>query len=456
MKFRFTTFAAAALALALAGCATTVPTATAERLPVPTSFGNTAMPGATAPTDWRTMVADERLRRLIELALQNNRDLRVATLNIEKARASYRVSSAAQGPALNANGSATITGTEAGTTRQYAVNLGMAAWELDLWGRLGSLKDAALASVLATEQTQRAVQASLVAEVAGAWLQLSADQQRLALTKQTLASREQSLALTERRHAAGAGTGLDVSSARAATESARGDLALLGASVAQDRNALRLLVGSEPPATLLPADTAAAEAATTLSSVAAELPSAVLLQRPDVRSAELSLQAAQANVAAARAATFPTIALTASAGTASHALTDLFSAGSGVWSFVPTLKLPIFDGGASQANLQGAQASRDIQIASYEKTVQTAFKEVADALATRQSLTERLRAQQALVQAYETSLQLATERQRLGSESPLAVLDAQRSLYTAQQGLIALQLVEQGNRLTLFKALGGA
>jgi len=301
------------------------------------------------------------------------------------------------------------------------------------------------------------VHASLVAELAQAWLTLAADQQSQQLATQTLDSRRQSLALIERRKALGAVSALDVATAQASVETARGDLAGAQAQVQQDRNALRLLVGSEPPADLLPAVDApqATTEAATLLNVPAGLPSTVLLRRPDVQSAELALQAAQANVAAARAAMFPTLTLTASAGTASTALSGLFAAGNSTWSFVPTLKLPIFDGGASRAALDSAQVSQQIKLATYEQTVQTAFREAADALAVRASLAERLDAQTRLVAAYDQTLQLTTRRYQAGADSALAVLDAQRSLYTAQQALIGLRLSEQANRLTLYKVLGG-
>lgn len=451
-----------ALALALGGCASLVPPTeplAPDAATVPTSVSGAAVAGSVINTEqplaWRSVVTEPRLVQLIELALTNNRDLRLATLNIDAARAQYRITEAQQLPTVTGSAGATKARTTAGTTQQASVSLGVAAWELDLWGRLGNLKDAALASYLATEQTQRSVQATLVSETAQAWLTLGADEQLLQLAQQTLASRQQSLQLTQKRHALGAATGLELSTAQASAEAARGEVAAARTSRNQALNALRLLVGAEPPAALLPAAGQAGDAAA-LVAVPAGLPSSVLLQRPDLRAAELGLQAAHANVAAARAALFPTLSLTASAGTASSALGQLFSAGTGVWSLAPSLSLPLFDGGTSRAAVDSAQVAQRIQLTTYEQAIQTAFREVADALDARADLGERLSAQQTLVQAYGTTLTLTTRRQQAGAESALAVLDAQRSLYTAQQSLINLQLAEQANRLVLFKVLGGA
>ncbi len=459
----------AAVSALLGGCATTVaPSHTnAAALPVPATLAASAVVGtpgtplrANAALDWRSLVSDARLAQLIELALADNRDLRVAAANVQAARAQYRINDAARLPTVSAGAISTATHSAGKTTRQLSVSLGATAWELDLWGRLASLRDAALASYLATEQTRVGVQAALVAEVAQAWLTLAADRQLEALAQQTLDSREQGLALTQRRQALGAASPLDVATAEAAVQAARGASAQVAQQLAQDLNALRLLLGAEPPATLLPGGGDQAQEgvdrATALVAVPAELPSTVLLRRPDVRAAELSLRAASADVAAARAAFFPTLSLTAAAGTASSALGGLFAAGSGAWTLIPSLALPIFDGGARQGALDYARAQQEAGLAAYDKAIQAAFREVADALAERASLGQRITAQRALVEAYATSLRLVTERRRLGAESALAVLDAQRTLWTAQQELVALQLTEQGNRLTLFKALGGA
>jgi len=446
------------LALSLGGCASLLPAAehgAPAELPVPATLAASGVTGSVASSAdlaWRQIVRDPRLSQMIELALANNRDLRLTGLNIDAARAQYRISDAQRLPTIKA--SAGSVSSQASDSPQLSVSLGLASWELDLWGRLGQLKDAALSSYLASEQTQRSVQATLISELSQAWLTLAANEQLLQLATQTLASRQQSLALTQSRKNLGALSGLDLATAQAASETARGDVASARTSRQQALNALRLLVGAEPPVALLPGSTVAE--ATALLSVPGELSSQVLLQRPDVRAAELNLQAARANVAAARAALFPTVSLTASAGTASSALSGLFGAGSGVWNFAPTFSLPIFDGGASRAALDSAQVSQKIQLTRYEQVIQTAFREVADTLAERADLAERLDAQQKLVTAYQDSLHLTSLRYRSGAETGLAMLDAQRSLYGAQQSLIRLTLTEQTNRLTLFKVLGGA
>ena len=450
-------------ALLLGGCAAldgagqTGPAA----LPVPAAVDTPGVSGAVALTPasalaWRDMIVDPALRSAVELALANNRDLRVAALNIEATRAQYGIRSAAVGPTVNAGASAT-----AGTTEAATASLGISSWELDLWGRLSSLKGAALSTFLASEQTRDSVQASLVVSVAQAWLTLDADQQKQQLADKTLQSRQRSLALIERRRSLGVASALELATAQAAVETARGDLAALQAQVGQDRNALRLLVGAGLPAQALPgertADTteAVSAAAVRLMDVPANLPSTVLLQRPDLRAAELALEAGRANVAAARAARFPTLSLTTSVGRSSSDVGSLFSAGNGVWSFMPTLSLPIFDGGASRLAEDAARVQQEVLLAQYDKAIQTAFQETADALVVRESLATRLQAQQGLQTAYAETLRLVVARQQAGVEAATAVLDAQRSLYAAQEGLIGLRLTEQVNRLILFKVLGG-
>jgi len=451
------------LAMSLSGCAGLLPAAEhdkAAELPVPASVTTEAVAGGASTAGqtlaWRPIVSDARLAQIIDLALANNRDLRIAALNIDAAREKYRITEADRLPTvkLAAGASATQTAGQTGVTRSRSVSLGVASWEIDLWGRLGQLKDAALSTFLASEQTKLSVQATLVSEVAQAWLTLGADEQLLQLATQTLESRQQTLSLTEKRKALGALSAVDLAAAQASVESARDSLASARTTRAQALNALRLLLGTEAPAELLPGTTAMNAAA--LLSVPAGLSSQVLLQRPDVRAAELSLEASKANVAAARAALFPTVSLTTSTGTSSSSLSGLFDRGNGAWTFAPSVSLPIFDGGATRSALESATISQRIQIATYEKAIQTAFQEVSDALAARADLAERLDAQQKLVNAYEKSLQLSTVRYRAGADTGLTLLEAQRSLYSAQQALISLRLSEQANRLTLFKVLGGS
>jgi outer membrane protein, multidrug efflux system len=409
--------------------------------------------------DVSTVITDPQLREVIRLALNNNRDLRIAALNIEQARATYRIQAAAQLPTLTGSASDTVkrtpaqaNGGQASLARQYGVEVGVTAWELDLFGRVRDLKDAALESYLNTEEAQRSSRLSLIAEVATAWLTLSADQAQWELAQQTLQSQQQTYERTLQSQQLGGASALTVAQARTTVESARNSVASSAAQVQQDRNALTLLVGATVPAQWLPAAMTPTPAAQ-LQLPPQGLPSTVLQRRPDVLAAEHLLKAAHANIGAARAALFPTISLTATAGTASTALSDLFKGGA--WSFIPSVSLPIFDGGSSRASLASAQAAQQIQLATYEKTVQTAFSEVADALAVRASLAERLEAQQALVDAYQQAYTLADARFRRGADSYLTVLDAQRSLFSARQTLVTLRLLDQTNRITLYKVLGG-
>ena len=441
----------------LSGCANLAPDYVRPELPVPATVDRQATSGRTTDKiDWQHVVTDERLQKTVELSLANNRNLRITVLNIEKARAQYQIADAARYPAMGAT--ATDTSTSAGgmITRKYSVGLGITSYEIDFFGRLANLKDAALQDFLATEATQHSVRTSLIAEVTNAWLTLAANQELLKLAQDTAESRSKTLDLTQRQLALGGTSRLSVVQAQASTEAARGDVAKYVSQVQQSRNALNLLAGMTVPNEDLPATTGiAGDSVLALIDVPAGLSSNVLLQRPDIVSAEHSLIGSYANIGAARAAFFPSISLTASGGTASSALSDLFGAGTRVWSFMPVLNLPIFNAGKLNASLSVAETSRDIQIATYDKTVQTAFREVADALAERNTMSERMAAQKAQVDAYAVSLKLSTERYRSGAESYLTVLDSQRSLYSAQKDLISLQLSEQGNRMTLFKVLGG-
>lgn len=456
---------AAGVLLLLAGCASAPPRAEPPALELPAArWSHAAVPAASAAAlpAWRDLVRDARLREVIALALENNRDLRVALLGVEQARATYQVQDATRRPTLQATGSssASFTPAEASSSgrdtlnRSYSVGIGISAWELDLFGRVASLRDAALQSYLNTEAAQRATRLTLIGDVATAWLTLGADRRLLALARRTLASQQDTLRLTERRQALGAASGLTLEQTRTTVETARGQVAVLESQVQRDRHALELLVGRAVPEALLPtdADTGTDEAAA-LVGLPDALASTVLQRRPDVIAAEHLLQGSRADLEAARAARFPRISLTASAGTASRQLGDLFAGGA--WSFVPSVSWPILDSGTIEAGVARAEATRDIRRATYDKTVQTAFREVADALSVRASLAERLDAQRALVQAWTRSLTLAEARFRAGADSWLTVLDAQRSLHAAQQALITLELTEQSNRITLYKVLGG-
>ena len=455
---RTTLIASSLLCLGLlAGCANLAPDYSRPALPVPTTVdGRSIATHLDSPLVWQALIGDARLQAVIEQALTNNRDLRIAALNVDKARAQYRIQDAALYPTLNATTGSTAARSNGNLSREVSAKVGVTSYELDFFGRIGNLKDAALQSFLATEESRRSVQLSLVAEVANAWLTLAADQSLLKLAQDTWDSRSKTLELTRKQQALGGASGLAVAQAQASSETARADVASYISQVAQDRNALSLLVGSTVSAELLPP---VAESVSGNTAVLVDVPeglsSEVLQRRPDVLAAEHTLQSAYADIGAARAAFFPKITLTAAAGTASSSLSSLFGAGSGAWSFAPSITLPIFDAGNLQASLAVARITRDIQLATYEKTLQTAFKEVADALAERSTLNERMAAQRALVSANSTSLRLSSERYRSGADSYLSVLDAQRSLYSAQKSLISLKLAEQSNRITLFKVLGG-
>lgn len=414
-----------------------------------------------------TWVQHPGLRQSIAQALTHNRDLRVALSNIERGRAQYGITSAAQLPtvAATAQGSRSRTAADLSSTgqpvtsNQYAAQLAVTSFELDLWGRVRNLNEAALQQFLQSEVNQLNVQITLVADVTNAWLNLAANEARLTLARDTLAGREKAYQITERMHQLGGTSGLVLAQNRVTVETARGDVAAFTAQVAKDRNALNALVGSGLNADWLPtADTlrsgpAAAPAA--LLALPAELPSTLLLARPDVRASEFNLQALSANVAAARAALFPTISLSTSIGTGSSELDKLFGSGNNTWSFVPQVRWPIFDGGSARAAVDVAQANRDIAVAQYEKAIQTAFREASDALAERAQWQARLAAQQAVVDANAQAFQLSEARFTSGVDNYLTVLDAQRSLYAAQQALIGLRQSEQANRVALWKVLGG-
>ncbi|TFW17733.1 efflux transporter outer membrane subunit [Duganella callida] len=410
---------------------------------------------------WREYFSDEKLRKVIELALANNRDLRVSALNIEKAKSQYNIDTAALLPKLSANVSQsatrtprTLSGTgDAVINRQYNGGLVMSSYELDFFGKVRNTAEAGLQSYLATEEARRTQQITLVAEVANAYLTLIADQQRLKLAQSTLASQQTSYDLSRKRFDAGVVAGTDIYDAQTTLESARNDAAIYTAQVALDQNALTLLVGSAVPPELLPAGDLAE--VTQLAAIPAGLPSDLLQSRPDVQEAERALRAANANIGVARAAFFPSISLTASGGSASATLSGLFKAGSGAWSFAPQVNLAIFDAGVNRANLDIAKAQRDISVAQYEKAIQTAFREVADALATRGTLDERLAASQALADAAQKSYTINEARYRKGADSYLNALVSQRALYAAQQSLITTRLAKSSNAVTLYKVLGG-
>lgn len=442
-------------ALLLAGCSM-IPTYERPVAPVPQAFplaADTPAQRSAADTDWRAFVQNPQLRTLIERALANNRDLRVATLNIERVRAQYQIQRANQFPTINAaaSGNRQPDG-NGGIQSSYSVGLAMSAWEIDFFGRLGALKEAALAEYLASEQARNAAQTSLIAAVTSSWLSLQANEALLAITRQALASREDSLRLTKLRFDNGATSALDLRQAESLAATARAAFAQQQRARALDANALNLLVGDSVPAELL--QVAEGDAAL-LADVPAGLPSDLLTRRADILQAEQALIAANANIGAARAAFFPRISLTASVGTASSELSGLFKDGSWGFTLSPQALLPIFDAGRNRAGLEAAEATRDIAVAQYEKAIQTAFREVADALAGRATLADQLQALREQVTAETDRLRLAELRYRSGVASFLDVLDAQRSLFAAQQAEAQTRLALQQNRVALYAALGG-
>ncbi|OPY10439.1 MAG: Outer membrane protein OprM precursor [Syntrophaceae bacterium PtaB.Bin038] len=454
------------LTVAFLGGCSLAPTYTRPEAPVPAAWPGVASgQQADRPTEaaadvaWKDFFVDEKLRQVIGLALSNNRDLRAASLNVERTQALYRIQRAELLPAVNAGGTFSkerVPGilSQSGqpkTTELYNVSVGVSAWEIDLFGRIRNLGDAALEQYFAVEQARAGAQISLVAAVAGAYLALAADRENLELARSTLETQQETYEMIRRRTEVGASSDLDLRQAQTRVEAARADIARYTGQVALDENALTLLVGSPVPRELLP---------DALSDVAEPrdftpgLPSEVLQRRPDIVAAEHQLKAAHANIGAARAAFFPRITLTTSIGTTSDQLSGLFTSGSETWSFVPRIVVPIFDA-RTWAAYDVTKVDREIALAQYEKAIQTGFREVADTLAQRATLGDQLRAQQSLVEASEVSYRLSDARYTRGIDSYLRVLDAQRSLYGAQQGLIAVRLARLANLVTLYKVLGG-
>ncbi|MDT8423124.1 MAG: efflux transporter outer membrane subunit [Desulfuromonadales bacterium] len=469
MKKRLLAIAAAAF-LGLTGCTTMAPEYARPAAPVPAQWptipanqGDTAEGSAQLVADlhWQDFFADPKLRQLIALGLENNRDLRVAALNIERSRAQYQIRRAALFPRLAGvvAGSgqgipADLSSTGNATTiHQYSVGLGVSSYELDLFGRIRSLKDQALKQYFATEQVRRSVQISLIGELANNYLALAADRERLALAQKTLANQQEGYRLINSRVAAGVSSVIDLNRARTSVEAARVDIARYTNLVARDENTLAALLGTPVPVDLLPA--ALTDGFYAVNELSPRLTSAVLLRRPDILQAENLLKAANANIGAARAAFFPRITLVGSFGTGSNELAGLFQAGSRAWSFAPQITVPIFTGGSNQANLEVAKIDREIAVARYEQAIQQAFREVADALAQKGTIDAQLAAQQALTDATAESFRLSQARYDNGADSYLAVLDSQRTLYAAQQGMITTRQTRLNNLATLYKVLGG-
>ena len=433
----------------------------AAQYPQGPAYSPAQAPGqAAAEQGWKQFFHDPALQQLIQVALENNRDLRVAALNIDAFAAQYRIQRADLYPAVSANGTgsrqrvpadASQSG-QAGITSSYSATVGISAYELDLFGRVRSLSEEALQKYFATEEGRRSTQLSLVASVANAYLAWQADKELLKVTQDTLGAFEESYKLTARSAEVGVASALDLAQSRTSVETARVQLAKYTRQVAQDENSLVLLLGTGIPANLQAAKPLSDDL---LSDVPAGLPSDLLQRRPDILQAEYNLKAANANIGAARAAFFPSISLTANAGTLSPDLSGLFKGGSGTWLFSPQINLPIFNAGSLSASLDYSKIQKDIGVANYEKSIQTAFQEVADGLAARQTYTEQLQAQRDFVTANQDYYRLAERRYRIGVDSNLTFLDAQRQLFSAQQALITDRLAQLVSAVNLYKALGG-
>jgi outer membrane protein, multidrug efflux system len=416
--------------------------------------------GITADSGWREFFTDPRLQGLVEAALENNRDLRTAALRIEEARAQYGIVAAdtlqnVGGAVTGSRGRTSSATSPTGTSivgSSYQVGLTLAAFELDFFGRVRSLNEAALAQYLATEEARNAAQISLVAEVAKAYLTERALAEQEDLARRTLTSRESAYKFAQQRFDVGASSALDLRQNEILVQTARASLATLVRQRAQASNALTLLVGR--PLSGLP-EGAPFASQQLVAELPAGLPSDLLARRPDIRASELRLKASNANIGAARAAFFPRISLTAGLGSASGELSGLFEAGTRTWSFVPQLVLPIFDAGRNRANLNLAETRNNIAVVDYEKTIQVAFREVSDALVARSAIDEQIDAQNRVAEAQRERLRLADLRYQNGVASSLDLLDAQRELFSAEQLLVQARLLRLTNAIDLYRALGG-
>lgn len=452
------------LSLALAACdmapkyvrpQLAVPAASPRGPAYGTDSGAAIVPADTA---WRDFFTDARLARVIETALANNRDLRIALANVEQARAQYRVQRADLLPGVSAGGTATYQDSPfslagSGRTDLYQAQVGISAWEVDLFGRVRNLSKAAQEQYFASVETRNAAQTALIAETANAWLTMAADQERLRIARDLEQAFGKTLELNRARFAKGIASELEVRQAQTSYDAARSTIAETTTLVAQDQNALNLLAGTTVPATDLPEGFPTASA--TIENLPANIASDVLLRRPDIASAEHQLLSANANIGAARAAFFPNISLTAAFGSLSLGLSNLFGSGSSFWSVAPTASLPIFDFGKNKGNLAYAKATYDAMLATYEKSVQTGFREVADALARRGTMGQQLEAQTSQRDAARVAYTLSEARFRAGVDGFLTTLDSQRALSNAEQSLLTTRLTRASNMVELYRAIGG-
>jgi outer membrane protein, multidrug efflux system len=464
-----TSLMGAAIALALSGCASMAPHYERPAAPVADTYpgakaGQAANTNAVpaAELSWRALFADDKLKQVVQRSLDNNRDLRIAALRVEQAQAQHRIQRSALFPSIGATAaevaqrspdSLTMPG-QPNVMKAYSASVGVNAYELDLFGRVRSLNEEALQAYLATGEAQRTVHMGLVAQVATTYMALAADGALESLAKQTLESREHAYDIQKQRQDVGASSALELRQAEAEREDARAQWLDASKQLELDRNALDLLVGGKVPDELLPAP-GALGGMLAVDTLPAGLPSSLLQDRPDILAAEHQLRGANANIGAARAAFFPSISLTASAGTASNELSGLFEGGGSTWSFMPVINIPIFNGGRLEAQLDVSKVRKDIAVAEYERTIQVAFREVADELATQRVVADQEGARRKQADAAEAARRMVTSRYDEGVVGYLEVLDAQRTAYTAQQTVIAAELARQVNVVGLYKALGG-
>ncbi len=456
----------AGTALLFGGCLNMAPDYQRPDAPLPAAVwpaASAAPAAAEAPTPpevaWQAFYADQHLHDLIALALENNRDLRLAVKNLDLSAALYGIERDSLYPSLYASGGAAIQkqsqhligANQPRHVKAYEANVGILSWEPDFFGRIRNLSDEALENFFAATENYRGAQILLVSSVAKAYLSLVADRESLALAEATLKNQQDAYHLIKRQYDSGLATELTLRQAQITVETARGDVIRLHQQVARDSNALTLLIGAALPDTALPSSL---KDVTTLTDIAPGLPSELLLQRPDIMAAEHKLKAANAFIGVARSAFFPSISLTALFGTASSQLSGLFEGGSSTWSFVPQVTLPIFDA-RTWSGYRVSKAKQELALAEYERTIQQAFREVSDALAVRDTIGQQIEAQDALVLALRETHRLANIRYEQGIDSFLNVLDAQRNLFSAQQGQIALRLVQATNKVHLYAVLGG-
>lgn len=457
------TLSLSALAVVVLSACQLAPEQQAIELPVPDAYASAAQGSGTAAAElhWQQFFNNPKLQQLIKLSLANNKDLQIAALNVQRVRALYQIEDSALYPSLDLNASGTrqrlpadLTGTgNAQINQQYSATVGITSYELDFWGKVRNQSEQALQQLYSTEQAQLSSQISLVSELANAWLTYAADQQLLELATHTLHSQQKTLELTEQSYHLGAASALTLQQVKSTVATAKVDIARYQRLVARDKNALDLLTGTQVSADLLPDQPLSK--LLQLPELPAGLPSDLLQQRPDLKAAEHDLLAANANIGIAKAAFFPSISLTANAGSASAELDNLFKGGSGSWSFIPSINLPIFNMGRTQANLEVAEAQQQVALATYQQKIQQAFREVSDSLADREGYVAQLQAQQDLANSNQQSFLLSEARFKQGADSYLQVLDAQRSWYSAQQQLISGQQALLASQISLYKVLGG-